>query len=309
MPQVRVIMMQKNEGDALARWLAHYVALFTAPNLTILDNGSTEELTRGLLAAAERIGVRVIYDYTTEHDFQQKGGHFGNIIKSWDNDLEYDFALPLDCDEILCAFTPDGLTLDHGAIRAELTRLRGIRSALRLDMSLFNVPARPGWFAPVRHFHKGFLPSRSLDMLDNGQHDPSSRLEPGHRSTRLTYLHWHYRQYADTVARAREKLRPFVDVDDSDALKHYALLPQAPSVHAVDTLLQSEEEFLSIFDGEVRVFVEGGSTVNLIEDGRRISAWDGSRYLEANPDVAAHYELTALHHYLRYGFTEGRRQE
>ena len=306
MPRVRVIMMQKDEGDTLARWLSHYVALFEASDLTILDNGSTDPLTCSLLSAAEQAGVRVIFDFVTAHDFHEKGGHFGNIIKSWDNDFKYDFALPLDCDEILCAFTHDGLTLDHDAIHAELTRLVGVRSALRIDMSLFNVPERPGWFAPVRHFHKGFVPSGSLKMLDNGQHDPSSRHEPGYRTTRLTYLHWHHRRYDATVARAREKLRCFVNVDDAEALRQYLLIPQAPGGHAVSTLLQSEMEFLAIYDGEVNVFVEGSNNLNLIDNGKRIVAWNGSHYLAANPDVADRYELTALHHYLRHGFIEGR---
>lgn len=307
--RVRVIMMQKNEGDALARWLSHYGALFGPAALTVLDNGSDDPLTVRLLDAAERSGVTVMRQFVTPHDYRQKGGHFGNIIKSWDHDHAYDFALPLDCDEILAVFTQDGLSVVPQDIHKEFDRLLGTRRALRLDMLLFNIPERPGWFAPVRHFHKGFVPAKSLHQLDNGQHDPSTSLEPGHHSTRFTYLHWHNLSHEETVSRARTKLKGYVDLEDREALLAYEKKPGVPSSHAVAIVLRTREEFLEVFKDEVRVFVDGAGGRNLIEAGDRLFVWDAGRYLARNRDVAEHYDLTALNHYLRFGFREGRETE
>ena len=299
-------MMQKNEGDALARWLVHYCGLFGPRNLTILDNGSDEKLTLRYLDAAERSGVAVLRQFVRSHDFHEKGGHFGNIIKSWDHDHEYDFALPLDCDEILAVFTPAGLSSAFDDVHQEFDRLLGTRQALRLDMTLFNVPERPGWFAPIRHFHKGFLPAGSLHQLDNGQHAPTSRLERGYLSTRFTYLHWHNLSFKETVRRAKIKLKGYVDPDDRDALLRYVKTPGAPSSHAAEIVLRTREEFLHMYDNDVQVFAGSSHSANIIQAGQTTFLWDSQRYLELHKDVAERYELTALHHYLRMGFSEGR---
>ena len=306
MARVRAIMMQKDEGDALARWLCHYCGLFGPKNLTVLDNGSQDKLTLSYLSAAERSGVTIFRQFDRPHDFHHKGGYFGNIIKSWDHDHRYDFALPVDCDEILAVFTDSGLSSAFEDVHREFERLLGTRRALRLDMTLFNVPERSGWFAPVRHFHKGFLPARSLRILDNGQHDPISRLEVGYRSTRFAYLHWHNLAYEETVRRAKIKLGSYVDPSDLNALSEYARRPGAPSSHAAAIVLRTREEYLRLYDDEVQVFTASPNSTSLIQAGETKFVWDSQRYLELHKDVAERYELTALHHYLRMGFTEGR---
>ncbi|MCQ8240774.1 glycosyltransferase family 2 protein [Rhizosaccharibacter radicis] len=305
MANVRVVMMQRDEGDSLARWLAHYGGLFGYPNLSIIDNGSVDHLTRQLLAEAERRGSRIYWDLSSRHDFEHKGGHVANIIQHWDNSAPYDFALPVDCDEILAVFEPAGLTTDHAAIHREFDRLRSFRCALRIDMSLLNVPERPGWFAPDRAFHKGFLPARSLDTIDNGYHDPQSRLQPGHLTTRLTYLHWHNHDFDRTQQRARVKMEGRVDLSDSRALANYAGRGDAPGQHLIELLTMSRERFRHRYDDEVQVFVPPGGKANLLQVFGRIRSWDAPTYLSRSPDVVG-YELTPLHHYLRHGYGEGR---
>jgi len=304
--KVLVLMMQKDEGPILSRWLLHYSGLFGIRNITIMDNGSTDRYTLELLKSAEGAGATIMWGYDTQHDFQNKGGHFGNIIQSWDHDIEYDFALPVDCDEIIAAVTDTTISTRHEDIHAALDGLKGQQCALRLDMSLFNVPGSPGWFAPVRHFHKGFVAARTLEILDNGQHEPISRVQPGYIHTHLTYLHWHNRPHAELLARTRSKLSDLVDVNDRKALKRYVEVPGAPGGHLVEILLTTEAKYSQKYAGELQVFVPDFGGVNFFRTDEGPLHWNAEGYVAAHPDIMAH-DLGPLHHFIRYGFTEGRR--
>lgn len=306
MPRVRVVMMQRDEGDMLLRWLSHYSGLFGFENLSIMDNGSTDPFTLEILRIAEQRGVRIYWDLGTKHDFVNKGGHVANIIRHWDASFDYDFALPVDCDEFLGVLTDDGLATSAAAVLTELDRLRSMRTALRIDMSLFNVPGRPGWFSPDRHFHKGFLPANSLATMDNGYHAPESRHAPGYETTRLVYLHWHNRSFKAVVERARRKLGNLVDVDNCDALIEYEKKPKAPSAHLVKTVLMTPEEYADKYKQELNFFAASpGEGLNFLSHSTWLRPWDPHRYLAANKDVRA-YALGPLHHYLKLGFLEGR---
>lgn len=305
MAHVRVLMMQKDEDENLSRWLSHYSRLFGLHNLTIMDNGSTSPYTMDLLHSAEKGGAMIIRGYDTQHDFQNKGGHFNNIIKSWDAEYEYDFALPVDCDEIIVAFSDSGLSLEPQDIHSVLDRLKGERRALRLDMSLFNIPGSPGWFTPVRHFHKGFVAAKSLEGIDNGQHAPWTKYTQEYIDTRLSYLHYHNRPYNELIARTKSKLSDLVDVENRDALIRYLDQPLPAGGHLIEILLTPEDKYFSKYDGDLKIFIPdfpGGCALDL---GSGWVDWNPQSYLAANKDVAG-YDLGPLHHYLRYGFLEKR---
>jgi hypothetical protein len=303
--RVRVVMMQRDEGETLARWLSHYGGLFRFDNLTILDNGSMDVDTILLLREAERAGAQVIWGLTSPSDFPNKGEHVRNVIMAWDKHSNYDFALPVDCDEILAVFTDAGLTANHDAIHAALRGLKDITSSLRIDLSLFNVPGQPGWFAPHRTFHKGFLPKRSIESIDEGFHNPVSRLAPHHAVTTLAYLHWHNKSFEYSVAWAKRKLIGLVDTGNIEALKAYAAEPGARGVHLVDILLMNEQQYTSRYEQEVQIYVPPDGTANLLRIAGGISVWDSKRYLARHPDVVS-YGFPCLHHYLRFGYLEGR---
>jgi len=272
-----------------------------------MDNGSTDPYTLALLKTAKKKGACLYWGYDTPHDFHNKGGHFGNIIKHWDAEHKYDYALPVDCDELLSVFTRTGISTSANDIHEELERLNGTRCTLRIDMSLFNIPERTGWFAPVRHFHKGFLPSNALEILDNGHHEPVSRLEPGYRSTRLTYLHHHNRPFDAWRAMIKRKLNGRVDTSDESALLAYEAKPGAEGVHLIRSLFMSREEYVYQYAKELQIHagIGEGKLTLLNLPGNNIEIWDNNAYLAVNPDVTG-YDLTALHHYIRYGFLEGR---
>lgn len=307
MAVVKVVMMQKDEGDRLAKWLAHYSDLFGYDNLTILDNGSTDERTIALLNDAERRGVSLRWDLTALHDFQRKGGHIANIIRWWDSVYEYDFALPVDCDELLAVFTPYGLSYEKGAIHAAFDALKGQQCAFRIATSLFNVPERAGWYAPVRSFHKGFVAAKTIAGCDDGQHEPRSHVQDEIVNTLFTYVHDHYRSYEQWRQLLKIKVQGLVDPDDEDALREYLNTPNAESAHAAAGLLVSREEYASLYNNEIRIMPVFGTMdrVFLEGPGVRICMWDAEAYLACHPDVRT-YGLGTLQHYLRYGFVEGR---
>ena len=306
-PEVRVVMMQRDEGAMLERWVRHYSALFGWSNLTIFDNGSTDPRTLATLLASAGQGADVRMGFDAASDFEGKHVHIGNVIRSWDADVDYDFALPVDCDEMLAVFAGDGLTIDADAIRAELRRLSGVQQALRIDMSLFNVPSRRGWYCPDRHFVKSFLPARTFGSLDHGFHEARSAVAEGYAVTRLTYLHHHNKPLEIARQTAIRKLGGRFDVTDPEARAAYAATEGAPGAHLVPLLTMTEEGYSQRYSRDLLVHVSPvPNNTNLLCLHGKSWSWQPQSYLEKNPDVARLYGLGSLHHYLRHGFAEGR---
>lgn len=299
---VKIIMMQKNEGENLARWLAHYHTLFGSENLYIFDNGSSDPYTLSLLQEAEYRGVHVDRTLTQPQDWQRKGAHFTSIIEAFDRDEIYDFVLPVDCDEILCLLTKDGISLEKKAILEEFSRLKQSRCAFGMNFSLFNVPNKPGWYAPNRHFPKGFVPSHCQAIIDDGHHFPISQEENTRYITRFTYLHHHHRPFKEMQEHAREKLALEVDITDRTALLQHAQHAR-PGGHLVHILLEDQHHYEHIYDAEIQIFFDGSGIILKTPQGIRF--WDGDAYLARHPDVAS-YAPGPLNHYLMYGYYEKR---
>lgn len=309
-PIVKVMMMQKDEGPRLARWLTHYACLFGMENLLIFDNGSEEVTTLALLDEAERCGAHVRRDLDTAFDFQNKGGHFTNVIRSLNQDAEYDFALPVDCDELLCVFTETGLSLGKADILAEFARLKPWGCPFRIELSLFNLPGdgHEGWYAPNRHFHKGFVPAYHDATIDNGHHAPALANTTDVKMTRFVYLHSHNRPYQEMIDLSRAKLMPEMespdDVFDRQKILAHLSRPHCPGSHLCHMLLRSHDEYETLYRDEVHIyFREGLPLIRSRSD--RLHVWNSHAYLARHPDVAG-YESGPLAHYLMYGFPEGR---
>lgn len=299
-------MMQKDEAELLLAWLSHYGNLFGYRNLTIYDNGSTDLRTVAILQHALRLGVVIETGFGDAQDFHRKGSHFTRLIQQWDRIGGCDFALPVDCDEFLAVFEDDHISTSRDAILAELSRHLGIERALRMDMSLFNVPDQAGWYSPDRSFHKGMVAAGTLREIDSGQHDPQTRVG-GCLTTRLTYLHRHNRPYDAYIERTRQKLDPsYQHITDPNEIRRLANDPQVPGNHLLRALQRSREEYLSQYDRDLRVRSEDlfGAKVELIDASGPLH-WNSCAYLARHPDVARH-EQGPLHHYLRFGWIEGR---
>src|SRR5471030_579275 len=94
-------MMQKDETYLLEPWLVYHGHLFGFENLFVFDNGSASLEVRHILARFTREGVNVDWGYASRRDFLAKGELIGGLIRTLDQRGEYDFLIPLDCDEFI----------------------------------------------------------------------------------------------------------------------------------------------------------------------------------------------------------------
>ncbi len=243
MAVVKCVTMQRDETLLLDAWFQYYGHLFGYENLAVIDNGSTEPSVIATLARFERAGCWILRGLDSVLDFHAKGAHMRNVITHWDGLSAYDFALPVDVDEFLTLFTPDGLTCRRDAIHAHLDSLIGTEQALGFDLSFFNAPRHPGCFK-VQHYPKSFLAARSIAELDHGLHAARSRLADGTRRTDFTYLHFHNKPFATLLQQARRKLELFVDVENRDVLRTF----EGPGNHLVRYFFMTEGEYLAQHD-------------------------------------------------------------
>ncbi|WP_336946849.1 glycosyltransferase family 2 protein [Asaia sp. HN010] len=318
LPRIQVVMMQRDEGSALLAWLSYYGHVFGFDNLTVCDNGSRDPFTLHLLKHAERCGVTVRRDLDDPSDFHAKGLHFAEQFRTWDQGSPYDFALPVDCDEFLVVIGDEGISTDRARILQEFAAHLGEKRALRIGSSLFNIPAQPGWFALDTSFIKGMLPARSIAVIDNGQHNPSSRLAPGYALTRFSYLHWHSHDFEEMRRRTRVKLsNSLLDPTDRAALTRYAVTPNLPGRHLVDILLEDEAHYLSRYDGMLHLYLPWAKAASalpthldnapvLLRDSTMAQPWSSSAYVSRNQDVKG-WALGPLMHFLLHGWGEGRK--
>ncbi len=331
MARVKCIMMQKDEDLVLEPWLIHHGYLFGFENLTIFDNGSNLPAVHEVLNRFEAAGVTIVRRYTEEQDWLAKGDYFTSCIKTWDHTADYDFAIPLDCDEFLALFTETGLTTNRSAIHDYLDTLAGCEDVLSVETTNYNVPGHPGWFWPSRGL-KNFFAARTIGMLDHGFHVATSLKSDATSATRLTHLHYQHKPYPVVIEHAKRKLRPHVDINDLDAILAF----HGPCEHLVRYFRQSEAEYLRQFDTEMIFGFAGLSailtafgfqselftappqpleatlgpalTIRLPADTvapARTLLFDAAAYLRDNIDVAA-IGTNGLIHYLYNGYHEHR---
>lgn len=330
MARVRCIMMQRDERLLLDAWFRYYGHLFGFENLTVFDNGSVDPQVIATLRTYERAGADIRWGHDRHADFLAKHHHVRNVVKYWDAHIDYDFALPLDCDEFLALYTENGITCSRDALHAAFDELIGEQRAIGFTSCLFNMPGHPGGFRAV-YFPKSFMARNTLDKIDRGFHAITSRVQEGLRHTDFTYLHMHHKPFALLLEHARRKLRHVAPVDDLEALRHY----QGGGLHLVPYFFMTEADYLAQFStgqfirfpafvnqmralGIVDSFFcteqpaepalprDGAGIVDLRggEPGRLIP-FNAATYLRLNPDVAA-AGWPALRHYAECGMTEGR---
>lgn len=324
-------MMQKNEDLVLGPWITFYGYQFGIENLTVFDNGSTSPEVIETLRRLEHAGGRVIWHHDTVGDWLNKGKLVEYVVRSWDKKAaEYDFVLPLDCDEFLALFRHDGLTCRRKDIHHYFDSLIGIKDVFNIPSWSFNVPGRPGWFYS-EGIQKRFFASGTLDWLDHGFHNGRSRMSDRDYHTPLTFLHFHNKPFAIMREHSRRKLAPFVDVEDVDAVRSY----RGDNDHVARNLLIDESDYYRHFDGKLQFEFTGlGDLIDVLGrgsdmlrsahggEGRQgsgiyvrlprtqgapsVLAFDPDRYLSDNLDVASS-DHVALEHFMLCGYSEGRR--
>lgn len=329
MARVKCITMQRDEDILLEAWIRYHGYLFGFENLLVFDNNSTHSEVIATLRFYERLGVDVRWEHRTGADFVGRGGHFRNIVRHWDATADYDFALPLNCDEFLCVFTRDGISCRRSLIDSHFEALRGSEAPLAIDIGLDNVPQRPGWFS-ARHRPKRFLAARTVAEIDHEHREIRTDRSDAPRSTNFARLHVHNKPIEALKRSARAKLDAFLDVDDPEARAAYA----GPYAACLAELGLTEKDYLRGFDEKLLCAVPefsltlealgithealvdenaepAGATTALRlpkrkpREAERVVTFDARAYQDIHPDIA-HSGALALKHYLVFGHQEGR---
>ena len=67
------IMMQRNEDDLLAPWLAYHGYLFGFENLYVIDHELTSSVTLDVIRRFKAAGVNFDFSYKRPSDYEGKG--------------------------------------------------------------------------------------------------------------------------------------------------------------------------------------------------------------------------------------------
>lgn len=240
--RIGIVTMQKNEEQCLEPWVRYHGYMVGFENLTILDHNSDSPYVCHLLAEYERHGVRVKY-LGSDVDYRDKGRLVAEEIQYLERIMTLDFVFPVDCDEFLFMKCPGKeATCSRSEVFAYLDQIRGFNGRLQINQNYLYILGHLGYFWPLP-YQKVFFSGGNCLSLDHGSHVGVARGGDEVRVTSLAYAHFHHKPYHIHQELSRAKLRPWVDVEDTEALRAFA----GPGFHLVADLLKSEEEYLSQF--------------------------------------------------------------
>jgi predicted SAM-dependent methyltransferase len=238
MLKIACVMMQKDERFLLRPWLAYHGYLFGFENLFVFDNGSTRPEVRATLMEYALKGVRVDWDHPTREDYLAKGELIGARIQALDATGQYQFLLPLDCDEFVLLRTEADFVCAREPILTWFAGLIGETRILRVPYQLANHPLN----ADIYHyfpFFKVFFPAGTVSPIDHGHHVATDRLGREPKDTLLVHLHFHHKMFNLKLEQARLGWIGLVDVDDRAGLETY----DGKSAHLKQIFLQSAEQY------------------------------------------------------------------
>lgn len=336
MTRIRCVMMQKNEATLLEPWILWHAAIFGFPSLTVIDNGSTDPAVLEIQSRYEEKGVRIIRDHASHTDFLHKGEVIAGIIRQWDAEESYDFAVPLDCDEFLTVFL-DQLSLDPDVIRRQFDYLIQENATFITERLLLNVPEAPDYYRP-QIVRRGLFRAHTIVSLDRGFHNPQSLYPNRYVRTPFVYLHLHNRpDYEDIRRFARQKLTAtdtgappehpkdgthlhyYFNASYQDFLASYSLTPDlyAPMIAQRFRDLGVDPDILLGMGESVPhppLSIPSGFVAHRArDDGQQheYRVFDPLYYARSNPDVTQddYYGIWPLIHYVTLGWDEGRQPD
>lgn len=255
--QVACLMMQKDEGYLLHAWVCYHAALFGYDNLIVYDNGSGCAHTLKILEEIESLGVIVDRSKPDPIHFRQKGVLFrqriNQIQQAPSKRKQFDFFMPLDCDEFVALADGDSMCFDRERIHAYLSGMRGNGGVFRIAHSWLNAPASTRIFfrKPER---KCFVAEGQLISLNSGFHVAKSHSTKPEVDTDIAHIHLHYKPYARMIMLTLDKLALDINTErlpdlSAGSVKKYRSAPNHAR-HVAKFILMSEEKYNAIADHE-----------------------------------------------------------
>jgi hypothetical protein len=325
--KIACLMMQKNEDLLLEPWIRYHMNLFGIESLFVFDNGSTSSATIALLERFEKLGLHVNRSFGTPGDFDRKGEIVGNAISAFAQEHSYDAVFPLDCDEFVAVDTDLGISCRRDDILSYLDFLSGSTVVSEIPYCLDNRPGFADLFRLVP-FQKALVPVVTFADIDHGFHQPRTIEGKPAVHSRLRHIHMHFKPFDMVKQHAREKLVPFVDVRDENAIaafsgvgkhlvRYFAMSPDEyySDMGSYEYPLVSFNGFLEELsklmplDAFLREWCVRPPWLNRQTVGRDVvelpGGYFGPDYLKANPDVAKS-SIEPTTHYCLFGYRENR---
>ena len=252
MAKVACMVMLKNERTLTSLFIAYHTRLFGPENMFVFDNGSTDPEVQAALQRLEVQGGHVERRFDSAGDFRRKGTVLGDLIKRLDHESDYDFYIPLDCDEFVVMRSEDGFTAEPDRIHAYLDLQRGCQEILHVTLNLSNLLGTPDYFRSAE-YSKTIYSRETFLHMDHGYHTGVVRGGGSpYRDCDLVYAHFHYRPYEEVVEFARQKLRMELtdaQIDNHDFLREFRGMGR----HMVPYIVGGAEAYYSQFRNATRV--------------------------------------------------------
>ena len=241
--KVACIMMEKNENLLLNNWIHYHGALFGYENLYIFDNGSeSDEVRRELEQLGSKHGLSIDYSRAAKADYEGRGDLFIRKIRELESLSDYDFFIPLDCDEFLCVQRGEEVAFSRQSIFEALGKHRGSPDALKIEGCYYNSYGRRDYYYYL-DVPKTFFAAGAAGYLDQGFHDGRSRLSPHSAPTAMRMMHLHNKPFQTLKAHAAMKLQGRVKSMEPIDLKAY----RGPGQHLIRYFFMAEEDYVHSF--------------------------------------------------------------
>ncbi|MDN3563064.1 glycosyltransferase family 2 protein [Paeniroseomonas aquatica] len=241
-PRIAFLMMQRDETSLLRPWLEYHSGQFGLENIFVWDNGSTDRKVLSTLYEYENKGLNVDYSAQSGVDFRRKGVLLGKKIKTLEKLGDYDFIIPIDCDEFLALEQDPGkVSINREEILSVFSELKNTSAPLGISVAYNNILGRPEEFERVAH-KKTFFRSGTFKGMDRGYHMGESLHTNVKLETKLVFLHFHYKPYGVILEHSKNKLRPFFNIDNPNELKALA-----GKNRLADFILQGETAYMERF--------------------------------------------------------------
>jgi hypothetical protein len=220
--KIALIMMQKNESLLLEPWIRYHVDLIGTSSIFIYDNGSTDAQTLTTLAAAENMGLKINRTYNHQKDYYARGELFADLIKSLDASNPHDFYFPIDCDEFLACDIDGKLSCQRDDILVSLAPLVRDGKVLTIPHKYVNSPYHINRYSKITNCKKCFFAQGACEALSDGFHEGKSKNRSQERQTKITYIEFHYKPYADHMRLSAQKIDYLIPILSRKNLAAYA---------------------------------------------------------------------------------------